>query len=265
MAELKKLNNTLGGLPDERGFSTSRRGSEVYLNSTNDELIQTEPPIGSLMDYEEFLRNINTDADYYKFALAQGWAYYMREALVVTDPQEVKVFNEYKKQKLATQIHTRECKLLEEDDPQYAKNESMLIYDYTNVHYATYDFYAVLCPYGKRKGMKMEEVYKMVKRRWAPKRLCITYEDRDKLGHRINPHYNILFSTDRYLKSYNCNNINVDVRCVQQYRSLVADYEVLFDYIFKTYFSPERRECVERRHYMVESKGSSSFPPAKYF
>lgn len=259
MAELKNTYYTLGGLPDERGFSTSRRGSEVSCKeSIQDELIYMEPPIGSLMDYEEFLRNCNSDEKYRKFAIDQGWSYYLKEAIVVTNPLEVQVFNDYKKSQMATQFH-RDPHLLENNDPLQAQIECKMTYGYLKDAFTMYDYYAVLVPYKSRKGMTMEQVYNMVKRRWAPKRLCITYEDRDKLGNRINPHYNILLSTNRELKSYNCNNINVEVRNVMQYRTLQNDYEVLFDYIFKTYFKPVRRECIERTHYMVQDQSGGTY------
>ena len=56
------------------------------------------------------------------------------------------------------------------------------------------NYYLVITPYGRRKGMSMPEVVKIVKR-YGCERVLITLEKKDKKGKPINPHYNIIITT----------------------------------------------------------------------
>lgn len=140
------------------------------------------------------------------------------------------------------------------EDPNKVETYCRKIYNINTSHYNEYDLYAVITPYWERKGMSMVEVDQMIRKRWSPKRYMITYEDRDKHGNPINPHYNVLFSSAKLIKSYNNNQLNVKVRFVKDTRSLRDDYDVLINYMFKTYHRPYPRPMYLNIHYIVWSK-----------
>lgn len=112
------------------------------------------------------------------------------------------------------------------------------------------NYYIVICPYGRKKGIKMDQIIKIVKR-WGCNRVIITRETMGKKGQSINPHYNIVITTKKKLKDSNSNNLNIKVQKLPN----LGDITRAIDYCFKEYIKP-LRSCKEGRQYYVWKKNN---------
>jgi len=229
-----------------------------------DEVIQLSPVLGSLDDLEDLRVKYLIDKDFRDYVdMYEDYKYYCNMELATPHQSPLKAQSEEvlfspKTQAFMDDDNTSDGGIVWIQDPEAVELYCREVYNLKkpcyNLDPPVFELYAVITPYWDRKGMSMVEVDSMIRKRWSPKRYMITYEDRDKDGDPINPHYNVLISTCKQLKSYNNNNLNVEVRPVKQTRTLFQDYEVLVKYMFKTYYAPIRRPMYMSVHYCVWSK-----------
>lgn len=126
-----------------------------------------------------------------------------------------------------------------------AKSKSIEIFDLKRSYERPYvNYYIVITPYGNRKGISMHDIKNIVRRRWSPERYILTREDTNDSGVRVNPHYNILITTRKLLKTSNSNNLNMDVQLqLDGQRGLSR----IIDYCFKQYMREKR--CIKDKHF----------------
>lgn len=122
------------------------------------------------------------------------------------------------------------------------------------------NYYIVLTPYGTKKGTPLWIIINMIKKRWSPQRLIVTYEQYNgnyfapiSKRKKINPHYNIIITTKKDIKSSNNNNMNIDVQEIDY----IKDLNKVIDYSFKEYVDPKCyniNRCIHELNYYVYIK-----------
>jgi len=137
-------------------------------------------------------------------------------------------------------------------DPEKVRDECTGYWDYLqnfgNEFYPGYTtYYVVITPYGNRRGMTFPEVLTHIRKRWPSVRTFIGYEDRDSAGNRINPHYNIVVTTRKRLRSSNTHNLNMEAQVLFSY----GDVKRVIYYSFKTYITPVKRPVYLMVNYYV--------------
>nr|QKI29023.1 Rep [Kummerowia striata CRESS virus] len=113
------------------------------------------------------------------------------------------------------------------------------------------NYYIVITPYGRKKGMQLDAIIKMI-RRWGCTRVIITKEVRSKETKRkINPHFNIIITTKKDIGSSNSNNLNIKSQILPN----IGDVARAIDYSFKEYVQPIRF-CLKGKDYYVWQKNN---------